>query len=107
MATFEKGKVFEPKALVDYAEGSVVSRELEHNEAGSITVFSFDKGQGLSEHQAPFDALIQVIDGEMVFILEGEELHVAAGQALMIPAGARHAVKAEQPFKMIITMIKG
>ena len=58
MATFEKGKVFEPKALVDYAEGSVVSRELEHNEAGSITVFSFDKGQGLSEHQAPFDALI-------------------------------------------------
>lgn len=107
MATFEKGKVFEPKALVDYAEDSVVSRELEHNEAGSITVFSFDKGQGLSEHQAPFDALIQVIDGEMTFVLEDETLHLQTGEALVIPAGARHAVKAEKPFKMIITMIKG
>lgn len=107
MATFEKGKVFEPKALVDYAEGSVVSRELEHNEAGSITVFSFDKGQGLSEHQAPFDALIQVIDGKMTFVLEDETLHLQTGESLVIPAGARHAVKAEKPFKMIITMIKG
>ena len=91
MATFVKGKVFEPKALVDYAEGSVVSRELEHNEAGSITVFSFDKGQELSEHQAPFDALIQVIDGEMTFVLEDETLHLQTGEALVIPAGARHA----------------
>ncbi|MGI6232807.1 MAG: cupin domain-containing protein [Prevotella sp.] len=107
MAKFEKGKVFTPDALVAYAEGSVISRELLHNEAGSITVFSFDAGQRLSEHQAPYDALLQVIDGEMVFILEGEELHVAAGQALVIPAGARHAVRADKPFKMIITMIKG
>ena len=90
MATFVKGKVFEPKALVDYAEGSVVSRELEHNEAGSITVFSFDKGQELSEHQAPFDALIQVIDGEMTFVLEDETLHLQTGEALVIPAGARN-----------------
>ena len=107
MATFEKGKVFDPKALVAYAEGSVVSRELLHNDAGSITVFSFDKGQALSEHTAPFNALLQVIDGEMTFILEDEPLHLHAGEALMIPAGARHAVKAEQPFKMIITMVKG
>ena len=107
MATFEKGKVFVPKALVDYAEGSVVSRELEHNEAGSITVFSFDKGQGLSEHQAPFDALIQVIEGEMTLVLEGEPLHLHTGEALVIPAGARHAVEAVKNFKIIITMIKG
>ncbi len=105
--TFEKGKIFEPKALVAVAEGSVVSRELVHNDAGSITVFAFDKGQGLSEHQAPYEALLQVLEGEMVFILEGEELHIPAGQALVIPAGARHAVKAEKPFKMMITMIKG
>ena len=98
---------FEPKALVAVAEGSVVSRELLHNDAGSITVFAFDKGQGLSEHQAPYEALLQVLEGEMVFILEGEELHIPAGQALVIPAGARHAVKAEKPFKMMITMIKG
>lgn len=107
MATFEKGKVFAAQALVDYAEGSVVSRELVHNEAGSITVFSFDKGQELSEHTAPFDALIQVLDGEMIFILEDEPLRLHAGEALVIPAGARHAVKADQPFKMMITMIKG
>lgn len=107
MAKFEKGKVFVPKAVVDYAEGSVVSRELLHNDAGSITVFAFDKGQGLSEHQAPYDALLQVLDGEMTFILEGQELHLHAGEALMIPSGAHHAVKAEQPFKMVITMVKG
>lgn len=107
MAKFEKGIVFEPEAIVDYAEGSVVSRELIHNDAGSITVFSFDEGQSLSEHQAPFDALVQVLNGVMTFILEGEKLTIRAGQALVIPAGARHAVKADKPFKMMITMIKG
>lgn len=107
MAKFEKGIVFEPEAIVDYAEGSVVSRELIHNDAGSITVFAFDKGQGLSEHQAPYDALVQVLDGEMNFVLENANLTIGQGQALVIPAGARHAVKADKPFKMMITMIKG
>lgn len=107
MSKFEKGIIFEPQAVTDYAEGSVVSRELLHNDAGSITVFSFDEGQGLSEHQAPYDALVQVLDGQMHFILEGTDLTITEGQALVIPAGARHAVKADKPFKMMITMIKG
>ena len=65
MAKLEKGTVFPAKEVIDYADGGVVSKELVHNNAGSVTLFSFDAGQGLSEHSAPFDALIQVIDGKM------------------------------------------
>ena len=99
MAKFEKGKVFEQHELVNYVDGGVVSKELIHNVSGSVTLFSFDAGQGLSEHFAPFDALVQVIDGEMELIKTGE--------AFVIPSGARHSVNAAQRFKMVITMIKG
>ncbi len=68
---FEKGKVFVASELVDYTEGGVVSKELVHSNAGSVTLFSFDAGQGLSQHTAPFDAFIQVVDGEMVLNVEG------------------------------------
>jgi len=104
---FEKGKIFKAAQLVDYSDGSVVSKELIHSNAGSVTLFSFDEGQGLSEHLAPFDALIQVVDGEMVLNVEGTDYHIKAGESFVIPSGARHSVRAEQKFKMIITMIRG
>ncbi|WP_185269284.1 cupin domain-containing protein [Prevotella intermedia] len=107
MMKFEKGKVFVASELVDYTEGGVVSKELVHSNAGSVTLFSFDAGQGLSQHTAPFDAFIQVVDGEMVLNVEGTDHRVKAGESFIIPSGALHSVKAEQRFKMIITMIRG
>ena len=104
---FEKGKVFVASELVDYTEGGVVSKELFHSNAGSVTLFSFDAGQGLSQHTAPFDAFIQVVDGEMVLNVEGTDHRIKAGESFIIPSGALHSVKAEQRFKMIITMIRG
>lgn len=104
---FEKGKVFVASELVDYTEGGVVSKELVHSSAGSVTLFGFDAGQGLSQHTAPFDAFIQVVDGEMVLNVEGTDHRIKAGESFIIPSGALHSVKAEQRFKMIITMIRG
>lgn len=104
---FEKGRVFDVAHMIDYAEGGVVSKELIHNDAGSVTLFSFDAGQQLSEHTAPFDALLQVVEGEMELSVEGKVNVVKAGQAFVIPNGARHSVSAAKPFKMIITMIRG
>lgn len=104
---FEKGRVFDVAHMIDYAEGGVVSKELIHNDAGSVTLFSFDAGQELSEHTAPFDALLQVVEGEMELSVEGKVNVVKAGQAFVIPNGARHSVSAAKPFKMIITMIRG
>ncbi len=107
MAKFEKGKVFSAGAQVDYADGSVVSRELIHSNAGSVTLFSFDAGQGLSEHTAPFDALLQVVDGEMQLTVEGTDHIIKSGESFIIPCGARHSVMAQKRFKMMITMIRG
>lgn len=104
---FEKGKVFNANALIDYSEGGVVSKELIHNPSGSITLFSFDAGQGLSEHTAPYDALIQVVDGEMELTVEGTKHVIKSGESFVIPSGSRHSVNAAQRFKMIITMIRG
>lgn len=104
---FEKGRVFDVAHMIDYAEGGVVSKDLIHNDAGSVTLFSFDAGQQLSEHTAPFDALLQVVEGEMELSVEGKVNVVKAGEAFVIPNGARHSVSAAKPFKMIITMIRG
>ena len=76
---FEKGKIFNANELVDYTDGGVVSKEFIHNNAGSVTLFSFDAGQGLSQHTAPFDAFIQVIDGEMVLNVEGTDNYIKTG----------------------------
>lgn len=107
MAKLEKGTVFPAKEVIDYADGGVVSKELVHNNAGSVTLFSFDAGQGLSEHSAPFDALIQVIDGKMELTVEDTKHVICAGELFIIPSGARHSVNAPERFKMIITMIRG
>lgn len=104
---FEKGSVFVAPEVITYAEDSIVSKELVHSQAGSISLFAFDAGQSLSEHTAPYDALLQVIDGQMSLNVEGHDYVVKQGESFVIPSGARHAVKAEQRFKMQITMIRG
>lgn len=106
MSKIEKGKVFIEAEAVGYAEGGVVSKELIHTDGGSITLFSFDQGQSLSEHSAPFDAFIQVIDGEMELTVQGHKHVIKTGEAFIIPSGARHSVNAARRFKMLITMVR-
>ena len=107
MAKLEKGTIFSTNKVIDYADGGVISKELVHSNAGSVTLFSFDAGQGLSEHSAPFDALIQVIEGKMELTVEGTKHVISAGESFIIPIGAHHSVNAAERFKMIITMIRG
>jgi len=92
--------------LVDYQPGSVVSREIISQKTGNVTVFAFDQGQGLSEHTAPFDALVQVIDGEAEVTISGKKHRLTSGQMIIMPANESHALKALQPFKMMLVMIR-
>ena len=93
---------FSPKEKIEYAEGSIVSQEFIHNRAGNLTLFSFDEGQQLSEHTAPFDAVCQILDGE------AEDVYrLTEGQMLIMPANVPHSVHAVKAFKMLLIMIKG
>ncbi len=92
--------------MVEYQEGSVVSRTLVKRKAGTVTLFAFDAGQELSEHTAPFDALVQVIDGEAEITVSGAAARVRAGEMVILPANEPHAVSAPSRFKMILTMIR-
>jgi len=100
-----KGKVLDPKDLIAYQDGSVVSRMLVYKPQGTITIFAFDAGEGLSEHTAPYDAIATIIDGEAKITIAGTEFRPVAGQIIIIPANLPHAVMAEQRFKMMLTMI--
>ena len=100
------GEPVELASLVAYQDGSVVSRTLVEDRAGTITVFAFDAGEGLSEHTAPYDALVLVLDGEALVRVGGTESRVAAGGAILLPAGKPHALRAAQRFKMLLTMIR-
>ncbi len=93
-------------ALVNYQEGTIVSRTLVDKPAGTITLFAFAKGQGLSEHTAPFDAFVNILDGEAEIILGGKPQTVKAGEMLIMPANKPHALKAHIPFKMMLVMIR-
>ena len=99
-------EVLDITGMVNYAEGSIVSRTLIESKTGTVTLFAFEAGQSLSEHTAPFDALVLVLDGEGEFTVGGKIHNVAAGQALLMPANIPHAVKAEKPFKMLLLMIR-
>ena len=102
-----KGKVIDTESLAEYQECSVVSREIIKKDIGTVTIFAFDKGQGLSEHSAPFDAFVQVIDGEAEITLAGQAHTVSKGQMIIMPGNVPHALQAvNSPFKMILTMIK-
>ena len=92
--------------LVDYQEDSVVSKTIIDKKAGTITLFSFDQGQGLSEHKAPYDALIHVIDGEAEITISDKANLLKEGEIIILPANEPHAVKALTRFKMILTMIR-
>ncbi len=100
------GKAMNLANLVAYQQGAIVSREILKKEKGSVTVFSFAQGQGLSEHTAPFDALVLILDGEAVISIAGKPHRVKAGEMLIMPAGKPHALSAEQPFKMLLVMIR-
>ncbi len=102
-----KGKPFDLSSHVTYAIGAVVSKTLLKKGTGNITLFSFDAGQGLSEHTAPFDAVVHVLDGEARITIGGEPHTVSTGQMLIMPANVSHALHAEQQFKMLLIMIRG
>ena len=102
-----KGKPLHLKDEIPYAPGAVVSKTLLKKETGNITLFSFDRGQGLSEHTSPFDAVVQVVEGEGAFIIDGQLQTVKEGEMIIMPANIPHDVQAaEQPFKMLLTMIR-
>jgi quercetin dioxygenase-like cupin family protein len=94
------------KGLADYQENSVVSREVVKKEFGTVTIFAFDQGQGLSEHTAPFDALVCVLDGTAEVIINGKINQVKEGEAIIMPANEPHALKANERFKMMLIMIR-
>lgn len=92
--------------LVNYQDGSVVSKEIIKKDAGTVTLFAFDKGQGLSEHTAPFDALVCVIDGEANITISGKAHNPKTGDFIIMPANEPHSLKAVNRFKMMLVMIK-
>ncbi len=104
---FEKGKILTLKALVDYSEGGIVSKQILKSSAGNITLFSFDKGQGLSEHTAPFDAMVEILDGKAEIRIGGTPFLLEQGETIIMPANITHALSAVERFKMLLTMIRG
>ena len=102
-----RGKVRPLADLVAYQDGAIVSRTLMKQDKGSVTLFAFDRGQELSEHTVPHDALVAVLDGEVEITLAGASHRLRAGDAILMPGGQPHAVKAVARFKMSLTMIRG
>ncbi|NPU85068.1 MAG: cupin domain-containing protein [Syntrophaceae bacterium] len=101
-----RGRVLETAALAAYQEGSVVSRQVLGRKTGTVTLFAFDEGQGLSEHTAPFDALVLVLDGEAEISISGRPHRLKAGEMIIMPAGEPHALQAVKSFKMMLVMIR-
>jgi quercetin dioxygenase-like cupin family protein len=100
------GQVLTMAELIGYQEGSVVSRTLIDKKIGTITLFAFDEGQGLSEHTAPFDAFVQVVEGEAEVVISGVSHTLRGGQMIIMPANEPHAVRAQRRFKMLLVMIR-
>ena len=94
------------KKMVEYQDGSIVSKEIIKKESGTVTLFAFDKGQGLSEHTAPFDALVNVLDGQAEIKISGEPFIVKEGELIVMPANKPHSVQAIARFKMLLVLIK-
>ena len=103
---FEKSKTFSFNESIEYSDGGIVSKTVLKKQTGNISLFSFDKGEALSEHTAPFDAMIQVVDGRGEIVIGGESFFLEAGQSIIMPANITHAVKAIEKLKMLLTMIK-
>jgi len=103
---FEKSKAINLADSVNYANHAIVSKTIVKKQTGNISIFSFDEGESLSEHTAPFDAVVQIVEGTAEIIIEGNSHFVKAGEMIIMPANRPHAVKANEQFKMILTMIK-
>ena len=106
MSTANRSEILHMAELVAYNDGSVVSRQITKAEAGNVTLFAFDKDQELSEHTAPFDALVHVLDGEAEIRISGKLFQLKTGDAIIMPADEPHALKAITRFKMLLTMIR-
>ncbi len=106
MSITPKSQVLHIAELVNYQEGSVVSRQITKAEAGNVTLFAFDVNQGLSEHTAPYDALVHILEGEAEVTISGKPFSLKMGDAIIMPANESHALKAIQKFKMLLTMIR-
>lgn len=106
MSSINHSEKFSFAAKVEYSDNGVISKKVIQKPTGNITLFSFDQGQELSEHSAPFDALVQVVDGEAQIIIAGKPFDLQSGESIIMPANIPHAVKATKAFKMLLTMIK-
>jgi quercetin dioxygenase-like cupin family protein len=106
MSTPPVSQVLQLVEMAGYQEGAVVSRQITKADAGNVTLFAFDKDQGLSEHTAPFDALVHVLEGEAEVTISGQPYILRAGDAIVMPANQPHALKALERFKMLLTMIR-
>ena len=94
------------ESLIDYQDGSVVSREIIRKSTGTVTLFAFDQGQGLSEHTAPFDAMVFILDGQAEITISGQAYNLTEGQMIILPVNEVHALKAISKFKMLLVMIR-
>lgn len=106
MLDIKKSEIFGLKNSVAYADGAIVSKTIIKKETGNITLFAFDKGQELSEHTAPFDAMVYVMDGKVDITIDKKPFSLVEGDAIIMPANIPHALKAAEQFKMMLIMIK-
>ena len=106
MSTAPKSQILTLAEMTSYQDAAVVSRQITKADAGNVTLFAFDKEQGLSEHTAPFDALVHILEGEAQVTISGRPFELKAGDAIVMPANEPHALYAVQRFKMLLTMIR-
>ena len=104
---FMHSTVFEFKNEVDYSDGGIVSKRVIHKDVGNVSLFAFDREQQLSEHTAPFDALLTVLEGNAEILIDGKPYRLGSGETIIMPANVPHAVNALERFKMLLVMIKG
>ena len=103
---FERAKIIDVETIIEYSPGAVVSKTVTNRPEGTVTLFAFDKGQGLSQHTAPFDAQVHIIEGEATIVIDSKSYILHSGQMIVMPAGSPHSLDANEKFKMILTMIK-
>jgi quercetin dioxygenase-like cupin family protein len=103
---FEKGLKFSFESSISYSDKAVVSKHILKKDTGNISLFAFDKGEGLSEHTAPFDAMVLIVDGKADILINGVSNILKTGETIIMPANIPHALKAVEKFKMVLTMIK-
>lgn len=106
MATFETAKIFSMEDSIEYSSGGVISKQVIKKQSGNVTLFSFDKDQGLTEHTSPYDAMAHILDGEAEIRINGNPHYLKKGDCIIMPANHPHALHAVEPFKMVLTMIK-